>query len=179
MKVFLHLMVLAAGFCKPHYKCTKTSKHVKEGTGLQQNELYILETSILRRLRDTPSPCGAIHVQQWLSQHDNNRTITTAWAGRTLDDERARTEFCSLPLASSLTQAMCIDEHLHVARVRHGDPHGKNMAIENKILTLIDFDIATLDGLPRFTLEAYNIATKRVANTVRFVVLYYQKFCAY
>ena len=152
----------------------KTVKRFNRYSKLSPREAYKLEISILERLQQTPSPCNKIHVQELLNQHNKSLTFTTKWAGQTLD--RGHKDFCRIPLDDLIEQANCIDEHLYRAGVRHVDQpkSGKNMALHGKHLTLIDFDIATLDDNPVLP-EKYQ--KKDIAITQRFVYNYYRQHC--
>lgn len=50
------------------------------------------------------------------------------------------------------------------------------MAIYHNHLTLIDFDIATLDGAPMLPPVYYN-GTATIAGTQQFVLQFYNRYC--
>ena len=126
---------------------------------LNYREAYTLETSVLRRFGSVPSPCGSAHLPRMLSSNDTDCTMTTSWDGVSLNATEGCEAFCRLPIESVRQQARCIDEHLRLANVTHGDmtPDGKNMLVNGTRLVLYDFDIATLDHQPALLHERNQI----------------------
>jgi len=147
-----------------------TRKHVKHvmGTqaktklwsGLNSNDSYNLEVVILKRLNAVVSPCIR-HWPKLLDYNDKKLSITTTWDGYTLDSVGAQPKFCALGVSDVIDQGRCIEMHLKKSNVTHNDHHahtnGKNLMIHNGHITLYDFNIATIDGLPRLpTTYQYN-----------------------
>ena len=148
---------------------TGNGKHPNRWSHLNYREAYTLETSVLRRLGSVPSPCGSAHLPRMLSSNDTDCTMTTSWDGVSLNATEGCEAFCRLPIVSVRQQARCIDEHLRLANVTHGDmmPDGKNMLVNGTPLVLYDFDIATLDHQPALLYERNQIRRHKHGSGTR------------
>jgi RIO-like serine/threonine protein kinase len=145
----------------PQIAITKTFIRYNTWTHQTPKEAWTHEVSILERLNSIPPPCEGLHVPKLLAHNEKTLVFSTSWDGVPLTASASRTQFCKLSARFILKQAECMDTQLGLANVTHCDMHksGKNMMLDGTRLVLIDFNIATLDGRPKF------LAKNRLMNT--------------
>ena len=127
-------------------------------SGLRPPEAYALEVAILERLYEprerftdprqgTSKMCRGSYFPRLLRRDDANLTFVQSYAGAPLlEGSRA----CMLSESHISDFAECAQAALHAARVEHFDLGPKNTVLRGGgELSVIDFDVATLDGLPR------------------------------
>ena len=119
-------------------------------SGLRPPEAYALEVGILERLnepRNVSRECAGRFFPRLLRRHDVNLTFVQSYDGTNLL-ESPSTAQCALSDRDLTSFATCAEALLEAARVVHYDLKAKNTVISGDRLTVIDFDLATLDGYP-------------------------------
>ena len=121
-------------------------------SGLRPPEAYALEVAILERLNEprNASGCRGRYFPRLLRRHDNNLTFVQSYGGTNLL-ESPSTAQCALSNQDLTRFATCAEALLEAAHVVHYDLKAKNTVIQGDTLTVIDFDLATLDGRPSLT----------------------------
>jgi len=130
---------------------------------------YSAEANALARLAAVPSPCGVRHVPKLLGRDDARFELHFSNDGLTLSTPAARQALCALSRDDVMRQAECIDAHLALAGVRHLDMkyQGDNAALDAEgRISIIDFDISTVDDVPRL-LKNCRFAYQKVSATIR------------
>jgi len=131
---------------------------------------YSAEANALARLAAVPSPCGVRHVPKLLGRDDARFELHFSNDGLTLSTPAARQALCALSRDDVMRQAECIDAHLALAGVRHLDMkyQGDNAALDAEgRISIIDFDISTVDDVPRL-LKNCRFAYQKVSATTFF-----------
>ena len=133
-------------------------------SGLRPPEAYALEVAILERLNEprNASRCPGRYFPQLLRRHDNNLTFVQSYDGTNLL-ESPSTAQCALSNQDLTRFATCAEAILEAAHVVHYDLKAKNTVIQGDRLTVIDFDLATLDGRPSLT----DLADRRYRTRTR------------
>ena len=118
-------------------------------SGLRPPEAYALEVAILERLNEPrkASRCPGRYFPRLLRRHDNNLTFVQSYDGTNLL-ESPSTAQCFLTDQDLTRFATCAEAILEASNVVHYDLKAKNTVIQGDRLTVIDFDLATLDGYP-------------------------------
>ena len=121
-------------------------------SGLRPPEAYALEVAILERLNEprNASGCRGRYFPRLLRRHDNNLTFVQSYDGTNLL-ESPSTAQCALSNQDLTRFAQCAEAILEASNVVHYDLKAKNTVISGDTLTVIDFDLATLDGRPSLT----------------------------
>ena len=118
-------------------------------SGLRPPEAYALEVAILERLNEprNASRCPGRYFPRLLRRHDNNLTFVQSYDGTNLLDSPSTAQ-CALTTEDLTRFAQCAEALLEASNVVHYDLKAKNTVIQGDRLTVIDFDLATLDGYP-------------------------------
>ena len=119
-------------------------------SGLRPPEAYALEVAILERLnepRNVSRECAGRFFPRLLRRHDVNLTFVQSHDGTNLL-ESPSTAQCALSNQDLSRFATCAEALLEASNVVHYDLKAKNTVIQGDKLTVIDFDLATLDGYP-------------------------------
>ena len=118
-------------------------------SGLRPPEAYALEVAILERLNEprNVSHCPGRYFPRLLRRYDANLSFVQSWDGTNLL-ESPSTAQCALSNQDLTRFAQCAEALLEASNVVHYDLKAKNTVISGDKLTVIDFDLATLDGYP-------------------------------
>jgi len=118
-------------------------------SGLRPPEAYALEVAILERLNEprNASGCRGRYFPRLLRRYDANLSFVQSFDGTNLL-ESPSTAQCALSNQDLTRFATCAEALLAASNVVHYDLKAKNTVIQGDKLTVIDFDLATLDGYP-------------------------------
>ena len=118
-------------------------------SGLRPPEAYALEVAILERLNEprNASGCTGRYFPRLLRRYDANLSFVQSFDGTNLL-ESPSTAQCALTNQDLTRFATCAEALLEASNVVHYDLKAKNTVISGDKLTVIDFDLATLDGYP-------------------------------
>ena len=118
-------------------------------SGLRPPEAYALEVAILERLNEprNVSQCTGRYFPRLLRRYDANLSFVQSFDGTNLL-ESPSTAQCALSNQDLTRFATCAEALLEASNVVHYDLKAKNTVIQGDKLTVIDFDLATLDGYP-------------------------------
>jgi len=118
-------------------------------SGLRPPEAYRLEVAILERLSESRnvSGCAGRYFPRLLRRYDANLSFVQSFDGTNLL-EGPSTAQCALSNQDLTRFATCAEALLEASNVVHYDLKAKNTVISGDKLTVIDFDLATLDGYP-------------------------------
>ncbi len=118
-------------------------------SGLRPPEAYRLEVAILERLNEARnvSHCPGRYFPRLLRRYDANLSFVQSYDGTNLL-ESPSTAQCALSNQDLTRFATCAEALLEASNVVHYDLKAKNTVIQGDRLTVIDFDLATLDGYP-------------------------------
>ena len=121
-------------------------------SGLRPPEAYALEVAILERLNEprNVSRCPGRYFPRLRRRYDANLSFVQSFDGTNLL-ESPSTAQCALSNQDLTRFAQCAEALLEAAHVVHYDLKAKNTVISGDRLTVIDFDLATLDGRPSLT----------------------------
>ena len=133
-------------------------------SGLRPPEAYALEVAILERLNEprNVSGCAGRYFPRLLRRYDANLSFVQSFDGTNLL-ESPSTAQCALSNQDLTRFAQCAEALLEASNVVHYDLKAKNTVIQGDKLTVIDFDLATLDGYPSKT----DLADRRYRTRTR------------
>ena len=124
---------------------TKKIKSFNSYSGLTKKEAIRLETRILKRLKETRNS-GEYPFPLLIKSSEH--TLTTSTVGTSLDKLDTNTKAMFYKNNNVSEQVKTIVSHLEKAHVRHLDIQKcGNWAIQHNNLHVLDFDIATIDGV--------------------------------
>jgi hypothetical protein len=135
-----------------------------------------------------PDGCYVAHTPTLKSTDDEGLSYTTDWSGYGINTDIGARLFCSLGRGEAMRQARCIVGELSRGFVTHNDVLMRNICVKpraaswshanaSSTVTLIDYDISTIDGKgENVMLEEYR-ARKRVGDVAWKFEVYWEELC--
>jgi hypothetical protein len=164
---------------------------VNKSNKLTYTQTYRLELSILKRLTESYASYASKpaserdgtcydgpHTPTLIEYDDKLKSFSTSYGGESADTRSGVLQFCELSREDVTRQSHCIQKELDGAMVTHNDIYPKNIVIDSAgKITLIDYDIATIDGKGsnQFLHDYY--VQGRKSNVIKELNTFYEHLC--